>query len=151
MIWNTDLIPIFTLQFLCTSSLQYLLISSLFLEVQLSSNSIKYPLFITPTVSMVLHSSICEWRVQRKAIVGHIHELPDGFLRRVGCRLVMTLRILNGEGPFNESMNGWSIGVRIYPDGSKTRWSNRRAKVSTKTFLDEKSPISCPLLRCSSR
>ena len=37
----------FTLQFLCTSSLQYLLISSLFLEVQLSSNSIKYPLFIT--------------------------------------------------------------------------------------------------------
>ena len=74
-----------------------------------------------PTVSMVLHSSICEWRVQCKAIVGHIHELPDGFLRRVGCRLVMTLRILNGEGPFNESMNGWSIGVRIYPDGSKTR------------------------------
>ena len=74
-----------------------------------------------PTVSMVLHSSICEWRVQCKAIVGHIHELPDRFSRRVGRRLVRTLKILNGEGPLDGSMNGWSIGVHIYLDESKTR------------------------------
>ena len=48
----------FTLQFLFTSSLQYLLISSLFLEVQLSSNSINYPLFITVTLLQVL---FCCW------------------------------------------------------------------------------------------
>ena len=74
-----------------------------------------------PTIGMVLHSLIYEWRIQCQAIIGHIHELPDRFLRKVGCRLVMTLRILNGEGPFDGSMNGWSIGVHIYPDESKTR------------------------------
>ena len=37
-------------------------------------------------------------------------------------------------------MNGWSIGAGIYPNESKTRWSNRRAKVSTKTLLDENTP-----------
>ena len=73
------------------------------------------------TVGMVLHSSICDWRVQCKAIIGHIHELSDGFSRRVGCQLVGTLRILDGEGPLNGSMNGWSIGVRIFPNESKTR------------------------------
>lgn len=74
-----------------------------------------------PTVGMVLHSSICEWSVQCKAIIGQIHELPDGFSRRLGRLPVGTLRILNVEGPLNRSMNGWSIGVRIYPDESKTR------------------------------
>lgn len=74
-----------------------------------------------PTVGMVPHSLICEWRVQCKAIIGQIHELPDWFSRRVGRRPVETLRILNGEGPLDRSMNGWSIGVRIYPDELKTR------------------------------
>ena len=37
-------------------------------------------------------------------------------------------------------MNGWSIGAGIYPDELKIRWSNWRAKVSTKTFLDENTP-----------
>ena len=49
------------------------------------------------------------------------HELLDGFSRRVDRRHVGTLRILNGEGPLDRSMNGWSIGVHIRLDKSKTR------------------------------
>jgi len=74
-----------------------------------------------PTIGMVLHSLVCESRVLCEAIIGHIHELSDRFSRRVGRRFVRTLRILNGEGPLDGSMNGWSIGVGIYPDESKTR------------------------------
>ena len=74
-----------------------------------------------PTINMVLHSLVCEWRVWCEAIIGHIHELFDRFSRRVGRRFVGTLRILNGEGPLDGSMNGWSIGASIYPDESKTR------------------------------
>ena len=73
------------------------------------------------TIGMVLHSSVCEWRVWCEAIIGHIHELFDRFSRGVGCRPVGTLRILNGEGPPDESMSGWSIGASIYVDESKTR------------------------------
>ena len=53
--------------------------------------------------------------------MGHIHELSDRFSRRVGHGPIGTFRILNGEGPPDKSMNGWSIGVGIYLDESKTR------------------------------
>ena len=74
-----------------------------------------------PTIGMVLHLSVCEWRVWCEAIIRHIHELSNRFSRRVGRRFVGTLRILNGEGPLDESMNGWSIGAGIYPDELKIR------------------------------
>ena len=73
------------------------------------------------TIGMVLHSLVYEWRIWCEAIVGHIHELSNKFSRRVGRRFVRTLRILNGEGPLDGSMNGWSIGAGIYPNESKTR------------------------------
>ena len=73
------------------------------------------------TIGMVLHSSVYEWRVRCEAIVGHIHELSDRFSRRVGHGPIGTFRILNGEGPPDKSMIGWSIGAGIYLDESKTR------------------------------
>ena len=46
------------------------------------------------------------------------------------------------EDSSDGSMDGWSIGAGTYLDDLKTRYSNWRAKVSTRTFLDKNTPIN---------